>query len=151
MSQIISESILKNFVESFQRGFKKTNIDLPSYSQIIQKEKIISESWNQVEHLANPTKHSELLAIELALQITKSKYLNDCILLTTLEPCIQCGGSIIKVKLGTVAYFVEAKTGEGFTSIGMDSIYSQNHFPKIQYIKNPEFQQKFQEFFLDKR
>jgi len=145
-----------DFKEAFlaQYRYTKTKFpnEIPSFTQIYtNKDELISESFNNVESQLNATSHSEINAIDLALKKMNGKYLMDCRLVTTLEPCLQCAGSIIRVKLPEIYYFLPAKKGEGITSYSMESIYLLNHFPKIELIKNSSIESDFKAFFKEKR
>jgi len=127
--------------------------EIPSFTQIYSESdyKFISESFNQVESDRNATLHSEIIAIESATKHQNQKYLTDSILITALEPCLQCAGAILRVKLPKVYYFLPAKPGEGISSYSTESIYLMNHFPTIQLIENSVIKNEFREFFKEKR
>ncbi|WCL49502.1 deaminase [Leptospira sp. GIMC2001] len=112
---------------------------------------MIAQSVNAVEMQQNPLQHSEWIVIEKSLQIKKEKYLNDTILITALEPCIHCTGSIIKSRIRDVCYFLPSKSGDGISSLSIEMIYQLNHFPNLYLIPNEEIFSKFKTFFLDKR
>lgn len=126
--------------------------EIPSYTEILTRDgRLISSGFNSVEQELNPLKHSEILAIESALNVLNEKYLTDCILMTALEPCVLCAGAIIRVRIPEVLYFLPAKPGEGISSYSTDSIYLLNHFPKCQLIPKSEIKSEFLTFFKEKR
>lgn len=56
--------------------------------------KIIGKGYNQTEKLNDVTAHAEMLAISAASQYLGAKYLKDCTLYVTLEPCVMCAGAL---------------------------------------------------------
>ncbi|XDD46491.1 deaminase [Leptospira sp. WS39.C2] len=142
----------ESFLERYKVELSKFQNEIPSYSEIITKAgDLVSSSFNSVERTLNPTKHSEILAIEKALSFVDGRYLADHILLTALEPCLLCTGAILRVKLPEVVYFVPAKPGEGISSYTTESIYLLNHFPKCTLIPQSEIKFEFLSFFKEKR
>ena len=55
--------------------------------------KIIGKGYNQTEKLNDVTAHAEMLAISAAANFLGAKYLKDCTLYVTLEPCVMCAGA----------------------------------------------------------
>ncbi len=56
--------------------------------------KIIGKGYNQTERLNDVTAHAEILAISAASHNLRAKYLKDCTLYVTLEPCVMCAGAL---------------------------------------------------------
>ncbi|MCT4697010.1 nucleoside deaminase [Candidatus Cardinium sp. TP] len=68
--------------------------EVPIGAVVVADHKIIVRGHNQVERLKDPTAHAELLAITAAADYFNSKYLPNCTLYVTLEPCIMCSGAL---------------------------------------------------------
>lgn len=68
--------------------------EVPIGAVIVYKDKIIARAYNQVERLNDVTAHAEMIAITSAAEYVGGKYLQDCVLYVTLEPCIMCVGAI---------------------------------------------------------
>jgi len=68
--------------------------EIPVGAIITANNRIIAKAHNQVQRLNDVTAHAEMLAITAAQNYLGSKYLNDCTLYVTLEPCIMCGGAL---------------------------------------------------------
>ena len=68
--------------------------EIPIGAVITCQNKIIARAYNQVERLKDVTAHAEMLAITSAESYLGSKYLQDCSIYITLEPCIMCVGAI---------------------------------------------------------
>ena len=75
------------------------------------KGKIIAKAHNLVELNNNSTYHAEKLVIEKALQITGKRFLDNCDLWVTLEPCIMCAGIIKQTRIRRLYFGVEDEKG----------------------------------------
>jgi tRNA(adenine34) deaminase len=78
--------------------------EVPVGAVLVWGEKIIARGYNQTERLKDPTAHAEMLAITSATHSLGTKYLQDCILYVTLEPCIMCAGAMYWAQLGGVVF-----------------------------------------------
>ena len=65
---------------------------------------IIARAHNEVERLKDPTAHAELLAITAATEYMGGKFLSDCQLYVTVEPCVMCAGALFWARLGEIIY-----------------------------------------------
>ena len=72
---------------------------------------VIAKAHNLVETRNDPTCHAEKLVIEKALKITGQKFLNDCDIWVTLEPCVMCAGLIKQTRIRRLYYGAEDKKG----------------------------------------
>ena len=72
---------------------------------------IIAKAHNLVETRNDPTCHAEKLVIEKALKITGERFLNDCDIWVTLEPCVMCAGLIKQTRIRRLYYGAEDKKG----------------------------------------
>ena len=70
---------------------------------------VIAKAHNLVETRNDPTCHAEKLVIEKALKITGQKFLNDCDIWVTLEPCVMCAGLIKQTRIRRLYYGAEDK------------------------------------------
>lgn len=68
--------------------------EMPVGAVVVVGNRIIARAHNQVEHLSDPTAHAEILAITAATTFFKSKYLSDCTIYVTKEPCAMCSGAM---------------------------------------------------------
>ncbi|RYZ28869.1 MAG: nucleoside deaminase, partial [Chitinophagaceae bacterium] len=71
---------------------------------VVIDKKIISRGYNQVETLADPTAHAEIIALTSAFNYLGSKYLPDATIYVTVEPCLMCAGALYWSKIGRVVY-----------------------------------------------
>ncbi len=106
-------SLLKNKQEYFMKmALREAKIaynedEIPVGAIIVHKNKIISKGHNQCQKLQDSTAHAEMIAITSAQNKIGSKYLNDCELYITLEPCMMCSGAIYLSKLSKVTYSLD--------------------------------------------
>ena len=98
---------MKKAFEEAEYAFFKNEV--PVGCVIVNNNDIISRSSNMVELLNDSTAHAELIAITSAQNSLNSKNLDNCILYTTLEPCIMCYGAIYWSKINTVVYAASDK------------------------------------------
>ena len=67
--------------------------EVPVGAVIVCRNRIISKAYNQTEKLNDATAHAEMLAITGAFEFLGAKYLRECTLFVTLEPCVMCAGA----------------------------------------------------------
>lgn len=68
--------------------------EVPVGAVIVCDGRIIARAHNQTERLNDPTAHAEMLAITSATNVLGAKYLTECTLYVTVEPCVMCAGAI---------------------------------------------------------
>lgn len=85
-----------------QKAFDKDEV--PIGTVIVCRDTIIARAHNLVEHLNDVTAHAEMQAITAAASTLGGKYLNDCTLYVTVEPCPMCAGAIGWSQLGRLVY-----------------------------------------------
>jgi tRNA(adenine34) deaminase len=78
--------------------------EVPVGCIIVSDNKIIGKGYNLTERLNDVTAHAEMQAITAAANYLGAKYLNECTMYVTLEPCIMCAGAIFWSQLGTLVY-----------------------------------------------
>ena len=74
--------------------------EIPVGAVIVCRNLIIAKAHNQTEQLSDVTAHAELLAVTAATHYLGSKYLPDCTLYVTLEPCVMCAGMLFWAQIG---------------------------------------------------
>ena len=110
---------MKKAFEEAKYAFYKNEV--PVGCVIVNNNDIISRSSNMVELLNDSTAHAELIAITSAQNSLNSKNLDNCILYTTLEPCLMCYGAIYWSKINTIVYAAsDKKRGFSRYSLEMD-------------------------------
>jgi len=78
--------------------------EIPVGAVIVCQNKILARSHNQTELLTDATAHAEMLAVTAAANHLGSKYLNECTLYVTLEPCVMCAGALHWTQLQKLVY-----------------------------------------------
>ena len=78
--------------------------EVPVGAVMLYNNKIIAKSYNMCIRLCDPTAHAEMQIITSASNYLKSRYLDKCILYTTLEPCHMCSGALFWSKIGQLVY-----------------------------------------------
>lgn len=76
------------------------NGEIPVGAVIVCRNRIIAKARNQTEQLTDVTAHAELMAVTSATHYLGGKYLTDCTLYVTLEPCVMCAGALFWAQLG---------------------------------------------------
>lgn len=98
--------------------------EVPIGAVIVCKDRIIARAHNLTEMLTDVTAHAEMQAITAAAATLGGKYLNECTLYVTVEPCTMCAGAIGWAQLGRLVY------GAGDEKKGFRKFASQALHPK---------------------
>ena len=85
-----------------QADLADQQLEIPVGAVIVCENKIIARAHNQVEQLQDVTAHAEMLAITAAQNYLSSKYLNQCTMYLTLEPCTMCAGALFWSQMGAL-------------------------------------------------
>ncbi|MDB4835310.1 nucleoside deaminase [Cyclobacteriaceae bacterium] len=96
------EYFMGEALKEAQKAFDQEEV--PVGAVVVCREKIIARAHNQVETLVDPTAHAEMLAITAASNSLGAKYLNECSLYVTLEPCVMCAGASSWSQVGKVVF-----------------------------------------------
>ena len=86
--------------------------EVPVGAVVVIDNKIIARAHNLTERLNDVTAHAEMQAITSAAHFLNGKYLNDCILYVTLEPCVMCMGAIYWSQLSKIVFGAKDKKRE---------------------------------------
>ena len=78
--------------------------EIPVGAVVVCADSIIARAHNLTEHLADVTAHAEMQAFTAAAEYLGGKYLNDCTLYVTLEPCAMCAGAAGWTQVGRIVY-----------------------------------------------
>jgi tRNA(adenine34) deaminase len=127
--------------------------EVPIGAVVVYQNRIIGKGRNQVQRLNDPTAHAEMLAITAATNNLKSKFLSECDLYITVEPCLMCSGAILLSRIRNV-YFAtyEPKLGACGSVYSVIENNKYNHSIKIYSgIYAEESKALLQSFFQKKR
>ncbi|MGN1046892.1 MAG: nucleoside deaminase [Candidatus Cryptobacteroides sp.] len=78
--------------------------EVPVGAVVVLNGRIIAKGHNMTERLNDPTAHAEMLALTSAFEAMGGKYLNNCTLYVTVEPCPMCAGALAWAQIGKVVY-----------------------------------------------
>ena len=90
--------------------------DVPIGAVIVQNDKIIARGENQVQKSKNPTLHAEIVAINRACKKLGQKFLDDCDIYVTLEPCSMCATAISFARIKNIYFAATDEKSGGITS-----------------------------------
>lgn len=108
--------------EAFKEAQKAFDADeVPVGAVMVCNNQIIARGHNLTERLVDVTAHAEMQAITSAANYLNGKYLNECSLYVTLEPCVMCAGAISWSQLGKLVYGAP-DTKRGFNVINEKKI-----------------------------
>lgn len=106
--------------------------EVPVGAIIVYNKQIIARAHNQVELLKDPTAHAEMIAITSAASHLSSKWLLDCTLFVTLEPCAMCAGAIVLARFKRVCFGArDPKAGAGGSILNVLQNPQLNHRPEV--------------------
>jgi tRNA(adenine34) deaminase len=103
--------------------------EVPVGAIVTCRNRIIARAHNQTEKLTDATAHAEMIAVTAAANYLSSKYLSECTLYVTLEPCVMCAGALHWVQLQKLV-FGAPDLQRGYTLLGKPVLH-----PKTQVTK----------------
>lgn len=128
--------------------------DVPIGAVIVRDGKIIARGENRVQKSKNPTLHAEIVAINRACKKLGTKFLDDCDIYVSLEPCAMCATAISFARIRNIYFAATDEKGGGITA-NARIFDTDKHLwkPKIQQM--PEFADEsaalLREFFKQRR
>jgi tRNA(adenine34) deaminase len=102
LSVFSDEHFMKEAFKEAKKAFDEDEV--PVGAIIVCDNKIIARAHNMTERLNDVTAHAEMLAFTSATDYLGGKYLNECTLYVTLEPCVMCAGASYWTHLKKVVY-----------------------------------------------
>lgn len=141
----MNEKYMMLAINEAKKAYKKN--DVPIGCVIVKDGKIISKAHNKKEIKKNAIMHAEIIAIAKACKKLKTWHLDDCILYTTVEPCMMCTGAIIQSRIKKIYYSISNKSFGELENYHLKNkkIFIQNN------ILNEESKKLLQQFFKEKR
>ena len=137
---------MKQALLEAQKAFEQGEI--PVGAVVVCENQIIARAHNQTELLNDVTAHAEMLAITAAADNLGNKYLHDCTLYITLEPCPMCAGAIGWSQIGKIVYGA-SDDKKGFMIYGKRMLHPKT---KVEFgIMNEECAGLMSSFFGEKR
>ena len=99
------EKYMRMALNEAERALAKREV--PIGAVVVAGDRVIGRGHNLVETLCDATAHAEMQAITAAMSTLGGKYLSDCTLYVTVEPCVMCGGALAWSQIGRVVYGTE--------------------------------------------
>lgn len=96
------EYFMKEALKEAQKAFDKDEI--PVGAVVVCNQQIIARAHNSTETLNDVTAHAEMLAFTAAADYLGGKYLTDCMIYVTLEPCVMCAGAAYWTQISNLVY-----------------------------------------------
>ena len=119
--------------------------EIPIGAVIVCNDRIISRAHNLTEKLHDVTAHAEMQAITAAADLLGGKYLSDCTLYVTVEPCVMCAGAIGWAQIGRIVYGAsDEKRGYQLYALHPKAVVTRG-------VLEAECRQMMQDFFKQKR
>ena len=98
----IDEKYMTEALKEARTAFDEDEI--PIGAVVVCRGRIIGKGHNMTERLHDPTAHAEMIAITAATEAMGGKYLNDCTLYVTVEPCPMCAAASAWAQIGRIVY-----------------------------------------------
>ena len=132
-------------LEALKEARKAFNLgEVPVGAVVVCKKKIIARAHNQTEKLTDATAHAEMLAVTAAANYLGSKYLDECVLYVTLEPCVMCAGALHWVQLQRLV-FGASDVQRGYTLVSSPLLHPRTEV--IKGLKAAEAKELIDSFF----
>ena len=129
-----------------QKGMERGEI--PVGAVVVSNGQIIARAYNNTERLNDVTAHAEIIALTAAAEHLGNKYLDDCTLYVTLEPCPMCAGALSWGKLSRLVYGA-SDDKKGFMQLGKRMLHPKT---KVEFgIMMEECSQLLKDFFEARR
>ena len=122
--------------------------EVPVGAVIVCRNRIIARAHNLTETLQDPTAHAEMQAITSATHAVGGKYLPDCTLYVTLEPCIMCAAALQWAQIGQIVYGA-SDPKRGYTTVAANLLHPKTEV--VAEVLAQECAQIVTRFFQKKR
>ncbi|MDR0973646.1 MAG: nucleoside deaminase [Prevotellaceae bacterium] len=131
-----------------EAGLAATRGEVPVGAVVVSQGRIIARGHNLTETLTDATAHAEMQVITAAASVLGGKYLNDCTLYVTVEPCVMCAGAIAWSQLGRLVYGA-ADEKRGFRRYAPEALHPKTEV--VAGVLSDECATLMQEFFRQRR
>lgn len=137
MKKAFSEAVL-----AYEKG------EVPVGAVVVSNKKIIARAHNLTETLNDVTAHAEMQAITAAANLLGGKYLNDCVIYVTVEPCVMCAGALGWSQIGKIVFGAYDEK-RGYKKFAPMSLHPKTEV--VGGVFETECAELMQEFFRKKR
>ena len=146
VSREIDEKYMRMAIVEAERALSKREV--PIGAVVVSGDRIIGRGHNLVETLMDATAHAEMQAITAAMSTLGGKYLSDCTLYVTVEPCVMCGGALAWSQIGRVVYGT-ADLKRGYSTYSERIMHPRTEV--VSGVLKEECEALMQQFFSDLR
>lgn len=146
MELYTDEYFMREALKEAQKAFDADEV--PVGAVIVANNKIIARAHNYTERLNDVTAHAEMQVITAAANAVGGKYLNDCILYVTLEPCVMCAGALHWSHITKIVYGASDEK-KGYTKINQVLLHPKTEV--ITGVLEQECSIIIKDFFASKR
>lgn len=140
------EYYMQQALKEAQRAFQADEV--PVGAVVVANDTIIARCHNFTERLTDVTAHAEMQAITAAANFLGGKYLKNCTLYVTLEPCVMCAGALGWSQIGKVVYAASDEK-RGFTRFAPNALHAKTKV--IKGVLADECADLIKNFFIKKR
>ena len=140
------EKYMRMAIEEAERALAKREV--PIGAIVVAEGRVIGRGYNLVETLADATAHAEMQAITAAASTLGGKYLKQCTLYVTVEPCAMCAGAIAWSQVGRVVYGA-ADAKRGYSTISECILHPKTEV--VSGVLSEPCEELMQRFFADLR
>lgn len=109
LSVFSDEHFMREALKEAQKAVEKDEV--PVGAVLVHKNQIIARTYNLIETLNDVTAHAEMQIIGAGANYLNNKYLNECTLYVTLEPCVMCGGALKWSQIGKIVFGAQDPKG----------------------------------------
>ncbi|MCK4809440.1 MAG: tRNA adenosine(34) deaminase TadA [Candidatus Omnitrophica bacterium] len=135
-----------------QAKFAYEKEEVPVGAVITLQNKVITKGYNQVELLNDPTAHAEILVITQACSYLKSKWLENCTLYVTIEPCLMCAGALVLSRIPRIVFGAfDPKAGAFGSKIDINGLKLNHQIEAKAGVLEKDCGQILKDFFKQKR
>jgi tRNA(adenine34) deaminase len=140
------EYFMKRAFSEALRAFDEGEV--PVGAVVVSNQKIIARAHNLTETLNDVTAHAEMQAITAAANLLGGKYLNDCTLYVTLEPCTMCAGALAWAQISKVVFGAHDEK-RGYKKLAANAMHPKTEV--VGGVLETECGELIQEFFKQRR
>lgn len=137
---------MKEALKEAQNAFDMDEV--PVGVVIVSHHRIIARAHNMVQQLQDVTAHAEMIAITSASNYLDAKYLTECCLYVTLEPCVMCAAALRWARISRIVYGA-SDPGEGYTSLEVSILHPRTEV--VTGILEHPCSRLIKKFFLNRR
>ena len=146
ISPFSDEYYMKEALKEAHKALERDEV--PVGAVVVCNNRIISRTHNLTETLNDVTAHAEMQAITSAADFIGGKYLNECTLYVTVEPCVMCGGAASWAQLAKLVYGASDEK-RGFSRFGNELLHPKTEV--VSGVLKEECSKLMTDFFKSKR